>query len=76
MLAESATDESPEDGPRLGEEEFVRRFPLELRASPKPLIAAINGHAICVGLPITLPCDVRVGDEDAKIGLTFSISSG
>lgn len=72
VLAESAQAESSEDGPRLGEEEFVRGFPLELRASPKPLIAAINGHAIGVGVTMTLPCDIRVAAEDAKIGLTFS----
>src|SRR5262245_34212048 len=29
-------------GPALGEEEFVRSFPLELREFPKPVIAAVN----------------------------------
>ncbi|MEE3327414.1 MAG: enoyl-CoA hydratase-related protein [Myxococcota bacterium] len=72
VLAESATQNQDKDDTRLGEEDFIRRFPLEMRDSPKPLIAAINGHAIGVGVTMTLPCDVRVAAEDAKIGLTFS----
>ena len=32
-------------GPRLGEEDFLRKLPLELAAYPKPLIAAVNGMA-------------------------------
>jgi 2-(1,2-epoxy-1,2-dihydrophenyl)acetyl-CoA isomerase len=59
-------------GPKLGEEDFVRKLPLELWESPKPVIAAINGHAIGVGVTMTLACDVRLAAEDAKIGLTFA----
>ena len=59
-------------GPRLGEEEFTRTFPLELLAFPKPVIAAINGAAIGVGVTMTLPCDLRVAAEEAKLGLTFT----
>jgi len=59
-------------GPRLGEEPFLRSFPLELLAYPKPVIAAINGPAIGVGVTMTLPCDVRVAAEGAKLGLTFA----
>ncbi len=58
-------------GPKLGEEDFVRKLPLELRDYPKPVIAAINGHAIGVGVTMTLPCDIRIAAEDAKLGLTF-----
>jgi len=57
---------------RLGEVDFVRKLPLELHAFPKPVIAAINGHAIGVGVTMTLPCDVRLAADDAKIGLTFA----
>jgi 2-(1,2-epoxy-1,2-dihydrophenyl)acetyl-CoA isomerase len=58
--------------PRLGEEEFVRSFPAELQAFPKPVIAALNGPAIGVGVTMTLPCDVRLAAEGAKLGLTFT----
>lgn len=59
-------------GPRLGEEEFVRGFAAELLAFPKPVIAAINGAAIGVGVTMTLPCDLRVAAEGAKLGLPFT----
>ncbi len=59
-------------GTRLGEEDFIHRFPLELLEYPKPVIAAINGAAIGVGVTMVLPCDVRIASEDAKLGLTFA----
>jgi enoyl-CoA hydratase/carnithine racemase len=59
-------------GPRLGEERFVRGFALELLEYPKPVIAAINGAAIGVGVTMALPCDVRIAAESAKLGLTFA----
>ena len=58
-------------GPRLGEERLVREFPLTLLNYPKPVIAAINGHAIGVGITMILPCDIRLAATTAKIGLTF-----
>ena len=59
-------------GPKLGEEEFVNAFPLELLEYPKPVIAAIHGAAIGVGVTMTLPCDLRIAGESAKLGLTFA----
>jgi enoyl-CoA hydratase/carnithine racemase len=59
-------------GPTLGEEEFVRSFPLELLAYPKPVIAAINGAAIGVGVTMILPCDIRIAAERAKLGVPFT----
>ena len=38
----------------------------------KPIIAAINGHAVGVGITMTLPMDMRVVAEDAKIGFVFA----
>jgi len=57
---------------RLGEEDFLRKFPLDLLHFPKPVIAAVNGPAIGVGVTMILPCDVRLASENAKLGLTFA----
>jgi enoyl-CoA hydratase/carnithine racemase len=38
----------------------------------KPVIAAINGPAVGVGITMTLPMDIRVVSEDAKIGFVFA----
>jgi enoyl-CoA hydratase/carnithine racemase len=59
-------------GPKLGEEAFVRSFPLELVDFPKPVIAAINGPAYGVGVTMTLACDVRLAARSAKFGLNFA----
>jgi enoyl-CoA hydratase/carnithine racemase len=58
-------------GPRLGEEAFLRKLPLELLEFPKPVIAAVNGHAIGVGITMILPCDIRIAAAGAKMGVTF-----
>jgi enoyl-CoA hydratase/carnithine racemase len=59
-------------GPRLGEEAFVRTWPLALVEYPKPVIAAINGAAYGVGVTMTLGCDVRLAARSAVLGLNFA----
>jgi enoyl-CoA hydratase/carnithine racemase len=70
LRAHQAGAASP--GPRLGEEDFLRKLPLELLAYPKPVVAAIHGSAIGVGVTMTLPCDLRIAAEGTKLGLTFA----
>ncbi len=38
----------------------------------KPMIAAINGPAVGVGITMTLPMDIRLTVPDAKIGFVFA----
>ena len=38
----------------------------------KPVIAAINGHAVGIGITMTLPMDMRIVAENAKIGFVFA----
>ncbi len=35
----------------------------------KPVIAAINGHAVGIGMTMTLQCDLRIVAEEAKLGI-------
>src|SRR5436190_7280227 len=45
---------------------------LRIYASTKPVIAAINGPAVGVGITMTLPMDIRLAVEGAKIGFVFT----
>ncbi len=48
------------------------RVTLEIFSCRKPVIAAINGSAVGVGITMTLPMDIRVVSRDAKIGFVFA----
>lgn len=39
-----------------------------IEEAPKPVVAAIQGHALGAGLELATACDVRVCSEDAKLG--------
>jgi enoyl-CoA hydratase/carnithine racemase len=45
---------------------------LDLLAVRKPLIAAINGPCVGLGLIYALYCDLRFADSDAKLGTAFA----
>ncbi len=64
MSAGDHTWQAPDDAPRR-----VGREPHEVR---KPVLAAINGHAIGVGLTYPLQCDVRIVAADAKLSFAFT----
>jgi enoyl-CoA hydratase/carnithine racemase len=61
-----------------GSQVFERQESTSFSANPlttsawqirKPVIAAVNGHAIGIGFTITLQCDVRIFAADAKYGI-------
>jgi enoyl-CoA hydratase/carnithine racemase/RimJ/RimL family protein N-acetyltransferase len=45
---------------------------LRIFDSTKPVIAAINGPAVGIGATMTLPMDVRLAADDARIGFVFT----
>src|SRR5947209_20295168 len=47
------------------------QFTLRMFESTKPVIGAINGAAVGVGVTMTLPMDVRLAAEDARFGFVF-----
>uniref|UniRef100_A0A7S3LRY8 Enoyl-CoA hydratase n=1 Tax=Aplanochytrium stocchinoi TaxID=215587 RepID=A0A7S3LRY8_9STRA len=44
---------------------------LSIVRSTKPVIAAVNGAAVGVGMTLPLACDMTVAAEDAKVGFVF-----
>lgn len=58
----------PEGIPRDGGGLLTLRI-YELR---KPIIAAINGPAVGVGVTMTLPMDIRLASENARFGFVFA----
>ncbi len=47
------------------------RVSLAVYACTKPVIAAINGPAVGIGATMTLPMDIRLASEKARIGFVF-----
>jgi enoyl-CoA hydratase/carnithine racemase len=48
------------------------RLTLRLYELNKPIIAAVNGPAVGVGVTMTLPMDIRLASTDAKFGFVFA----
>jgi enoyl-CoA hydratase/carnithine racemase len=68
--AEEASLLTPAEGgvPRDNGGEFT----LRVFACTKPVIGAINGPAVGVGATMTLPMDVRLASDDARMGFVFA----
>jgi enoyl-CoA hydratase/carnithine racemase len=66
--ARGTASAEPEGAPRDGGGIAV----LRIFDSTKPVIGAINGSAVGVGLTMTLPMDVRFLADNAKLGFVFA----
>jgi enoyl-CoA hydratase/carnithine racemase len=63
LLSESGGDVPRDNG---------GQFTLRIFACTKPVIGAINGPAVGVGATMTLPMDVRLAADDARMGFVFA----
>ena len=69
------TFDNRESGSDVGLEEHRDgggRVSLRIFDCKKPMIAAINGPAVGVGITLTLPMDIRLASERARMGFVFS----
>jgi enoyl-CoA hydratase/carnithine racemase len=48
------------------------RVSLAMYRCSKPIISAINGHAVGVGITMTLPSNIRIASSEAKVGFVFA----
>jgi enoyl-CoA hydratase/carnithine racemase len=62
-------EEQPKPSREDTEAGYAGPFPWQIS---KPVFAAINGHAIGVGITYPMTCDVRIVAEDAKIQFAFT----
>jgi len=67
-------DYQSRDGQMLAEEHRDGGGQLTLRIfeSIKPVIAAINGPAVGIGITMTLAMDIRIAAQNAKLGFVFA----
>ena len=73
---EAKSERASNEGRQGGDNAWLRDggglLSLRLYEFNKPIIAAINGPAVGVGVTMTLPMDIRLASTAARIGFVFS----
>lgn len=70
-LTEMADPSSMGEGEGEGEEPGYRTFMPVLEAFPKPLIAAVNGVGVGIGMTMLPHCDLVLMSDDARLKVPF-----
>jgi enoyl-CoA hydratase/carnithine racemase len=71
MMGTKTVEELERNNPDNIRPDFRKRYSY-LPAIPKPIIAAINGPAVGLGLIVALFCDLRFASEKARFSTAFS----
>ena len=66
VFGDPARDPDDREKPAFSSDPLDDFHPWDVR---KPVIAAINGPAVGIGLTMTLQCDIRLVADDAKLGI-------
>jgi enoyl-CoA hydratase/carnithine racemase len=69
--AAPGNDGTDEARDRLGNQEHMSRLILKLRATPQPIVAAVNGPAAGFGLTLALGSDIRYAARSAVLRAAF-----
>ena len=62
----------PEERERIATSKFFQQFPRAVFECPKPTICAIGGHAMGVGVTMTLAFDMRIVGDDVRLTMPFT----
>ncbi len=60
------------NNPASGEEAPVSQFLLEISSIEKPVVAAVNGHAVGIGTTMLLHCDLVVAADSTVFSMPFT----